>query len=81
MLDKLKKSGNQLYIDVSSPTEYRKRCKESAEYNVIYSDDEDNIEEELDALHATDCTDVVMDNSQTSNDRASEEITEEEYVY
>ena len=43
MLDKLKESGNQLYIDVSSPSEYQKRCKETDKtgYQVVYSDDED----------------------------------------
>ena len=38
MLEKLKKSGNQFYIDVSSPSDYKKRCKDndSVGYSVIY---------------------------------------------
>ena len=81
MLEKLKKSGNKLYTDVSSPSDFKKRCEETDKvgYKVIYSDNEDDIEEELDPINAEVLSDAVMNEDEDKiPDEEKHEIEEKE---
>ena len=70
-----------MYTDVSSPSDFKKRCEETDKvgYKVIYSDNEDDIEEELDPINAEVLSDAVMNEDEDKiPDEEKHEIEEKE---